>query len=176
MTYFWQSRHLTANYLPNPAEEVPVQIRSGKGTVTVSGEFTDVVDIVYRVPREHAGWQSVAYKGRRYQLHGGIRTPLFITLTNPIRERNPRDPGEDRSPHYPFKRKGRLGPGPMKETNERAAKWDCECEEYVCGCVGISEETEGRTKTVRIDPAKKQAYNKMYREWVAAGRKPRKRR
>ena len=47
-------------------------------------EFTDEVEQVDRIPREHAGWQSVRYKGRRYQLFGGIRTAFFICLNSPI--------------------------------------------------------------------------------------------
>lgn len=79
---------------------------------------------------------------------------------------NPRDPGEDESPHYPFKRRGKLGPGPLQETNERAVKWDCQCDSYVCSCVGISDETVGKTKTIVTDPERKKSYNRMYRQWV----------
>lgn len=63
-------------------------VRTGTGYPTGDGKgFTDTVEVVFRVPREHKGWESVRYKGKRYQLHGGIRTPLFITLTNPIRKK-----------------------------------------------------------------------------------------
>lgn len=79
---------------------------------------------------------------------------------------NPRDPGSDESPHYPFQRRARLGPGPMGETNARAAKWDCTCEDpYVCVCDGISDETEGQRRVIRTDPKRKQEYNRMYRQW-----------
>lgn len=37
-----------------------------------------------RIPRQHVGWQSITYKGRRYRLGGGIRTDYFINLDNPI--------------------------------------------------------------------------------------------
>lgn len=64
-------------------------VRTGLGTVRrmrIAGrEFTDTVERVHREPRQHAGWQSVRYKRKRYQLHGGIRTSLFINLNNPIR-------------------------------------------------------------------------------------------
>ena len=43
-----------------------------------------VVTTVIRTPTPHAGWQSVRYDGRRYQVFGGIRGPLFIDLSNPI--------------------------------------------------------------------------------------------
>ena len=66
-------------------------VRTGLGTVrrmrTAGREFTDTVERVHREPRQHAGWQSVRYKGARYQLHGGIRTSFFINLNNPIRSR-----------------------------------------------------------------------------------------
>jgi len=83
---------------------------------------------------------------------------------NPI-FRNPTDPGDDESPHYPFKRRAKLGPGPLQETNARAVKWDCQCDSYVCTCTGISDETVGRSKLIVTDPERKKAYNKMYREW-----------
>ena len=41
------------------------------------------VGTAQRAPRWHAGWQSVTYKGNRYQLHGGIRNPLFINIKAP---------------------------------------------------------------------------------------------
>lgn len=50
-----------------------------------------VVDIAYRFPRHHFRWQSVTYKGHRFQLFGGIRPPLrddreplWINLGRPI--------------------------------------------------------------------------------------------
>ena len=38
------------------------------------------VDIATRIPKHHKGWQSVLYKGERYQLLGGIRSSLFIKM------------------------------------------------------------------------------------------------
>ena len=81
-----------ANWLsPNPfEEEICFVVRSGKGTVAdvaldpSGGEFTDQVGTACRVPRRHQGWDSVTYKGRRYQLFGGVRTSHFIDLSNPI--------------------------------------------------------------------------------------------
>ena len=58
-------------------------VRSGRGSVTAGG-FTDHVCFASRAARYHAGWQSVRYDSRRYQLLGGIRTPLFICLNSPI--------------------------------------------------------------------------------------------
>ena len=46
-----------------------------------------VVDTAERSPRWHAGWQSVTYRGARFQLHGGIRNPLFINIKHPITAR-----------------------------------------------------------------------------------------
>mgnify|MGYP006908379182 CR=1 FL=1 len=84
----------------------------------------------------------------------------------PVLLGNPRDPGRDESPHYPFSRRRKLGPGPLGDTNERAAKWDCTCETpYVCVCDGIAEETEVQRRVIRTDPKRKKAYNKMYRQW-----------
>jgi hypothetical protein len=66
--------------------DVPIAVRTGAGTyIGDSTEFSDTVDRVRRVPRDHVGWQSVIYKGQRYRLGGGIRTQYFIYLNNPIR-------------------------------------------------------------------------------------------
>jgi len=84
---------------------------------------------------------------------------------NPMLQINPPDPGEDRSPHYPFKSRAHLGPGPLAGTNQRAQNWDCMCDNYKCVCYGISDETEGRIKTIYTNAERKKAYNKMYRQW-----------
>jgi len=47
--------------------------------------------------RQMAGWEWVSYKGRRYQLFGGIRGPYFIDLSNPIRSRKEKQEREARS-------------------------------------------------------------------------------
>lgn len=44
-----------------------------------------VVATIYRAVRQHVGWQSCRYKGRRYQVFGGIRNPDFIDVANPIK-------------------------------------------------------------------------------------------
>ena len=65
----------------NPsARSVCFDVRSGMGTTTGQGTFTDVIDNACRVPKQHSGWQSVEDKGRRFQLYGGIRTNWFIVL------------------------------------------------------------------------------------------------
>lgn len=46
--------------------------------------FTNIVEIRTSAVTQHKGWQSVSYEGRRYQLYGGIRTPNWISLDNPI--------------------------------------------------------------------------------------------
>lgn len=67
---------------------VELVVRLGLGTVTDEVQFSDKVEIVDRVPTFNVGWQSVTYKGRRYQLFGGIRTPFFICLNDPIKGRS----------------------------------------------------------------------------------------
>lgn len=63
-------------------------VRTGLGTInSYTGEFTDVIEKVQRVVRQHHGWQSVTYKGKRYQLLGGVRTNCFICLNSPIKGR-----------------------------------------------------------------------------------------
>lgn len=34
--------------------------------------------------RQMAGWQSIRLFGKRFQLHGGIRTPYFVNLARPL--------------------------------------------------------------------------------------------
>jgi hypothetical protein len=48
-----------------------------------------LVEVISRKPRQHAGWKSVKYKGKRYQLLGGIRTQQFITLGCEITKKDP---------------------------------------------------------------------------------------
>ena len=57
-----------------------IQVRTGKGTVTRNGEFTDVIEKICRTTIRHSGWKAIRYKGKMYQLFGGIRTPSFISL------------------------------------------------------------------------------------------------
>lgn len=60
-------------------------VRTGLGTVTPDGKFTDTVELASRAVRQHSRWQSVTYKGKRYQLHGGVYTDWFICLNTPIK-------------------------------------------------------------------------------------------
>ena len=46
-----------------------------------------LITVIDRSPRQHAGWESITYKGARYQLFGGIRVPSFIDLSNPLKSR-----------------------------------------------------------------------------------------
>lgn len=64
-----------------------ISVRTGKGDLKSDRTFTDVVEIVSRTPTFNAGWQAVTYKGGRYQLFGGVRTPYFICLNDPIKVR-----------------------------------------------------------------------------------------
>lgn len=66
-----------------------VEVRTGLGTVRDDGSFTDVVKTVWRTAQPQVGWESVRYRNKRYQLHGGIRTPRFICLNSPIVGRKP---------------------------------------------------------------------------------------
>lgn len=68
------------------AREVVV-VRSGKGTVDGGSSFTDIVETVVVSVRKHSGWESATYKGKRYQVFGGIRNPLFIVLDHPLKGR-----------------------------------------------------------------------------------------
>lgn len=43
-----------------------------------------VIAEVFRHTRQHKGWESVTYKGKRYQVFGGIRNPEFIDISHPI--------------------------------------------------------------------------------------------
>jgi hypothetical protein len=43
--------------------------------------------VIRRVPRRHAGWMSITYLGRRYQVLGGERVPYFIKADRPIKGR-----------------------------------------------------------------------------------------
>lgn len=67
---------------------VYIAIRTGLGTVSIcTGRFSDVVGHVWRIPRNHSGWCSVTYKGKRYQVFGGVYVDLFICLNRPIQGR-----------------------------------------------------------------------------------------
>lgn len=59
-------------------------VRSGTGKGVEMYNFHDAIELATRVPRQHSGWQSVAYKGKRYVLGGGIRTTLYVNLSRPI--------------------------------------------------------------------------------------------
>jgi len=65
-------------------EPIVLDVRSGGGTVNNDGIFNDVITVISRIPKQYSGWETVSYKGKRYHLHGGIRTNHFICLNNPI--------------------------------------------------------------------------------------------
>ena len=46
-----------------------------------------VLATIQRTPRQHSGWVSIAFQGRRYQVFGGVRNPLFIDITSPLKQR-----------------------------------------------------------------------------------------
>lgn len=70
---------------------IPINVRTGVGTIASLGlderEFTDTIETVWRIPRKHTGWESVRYKGKRYQLFGGCYVNWFICLNSPIKGR-----------------------------------------------------------------------------------------
>lgn len=72
----------------------------------------------------------------------------------------------ERSKHWPFKRKKKLGPGPDVEFGTRKVSqkndWTCKCSNYVCACKG----PEGAKKKVTINKAYKSKYNKRYKAWA----------
>lgn len=55
-----------------------------KGNQSISFEVHDALGrtlcFAFRIPRQHSGWRSVQYRGERYQLFGGIRTPHWIRV------------------------------------------------------------------------------------------------
>lgn len=71
-----------------------------------------VIEVIDREPQPHAGWDSVNYKGKRYQLFGGIRGNYFVDLANPIKGKKKR-PGMAIGKATKRMKKGpRLGHGP----------------------------------------------------------------
>lgn len=67
-----------------------IRVRTGLGNPKGDGTgFTDEIETIARTPRQHKGWESVNYKGKRYQLHGGVHTPWFICLNSPITKKKP---------------------------------------------------------------------------------------
>ncbi len=74
--------------------DIKFVVRSGKGGGAYTFRdgveehyFTDEVGGATRSVKQHAGWQSVTYKGQRYALKGGIHTDYFINLALPIKKR-----------------------------------------------------------------------------------------
>ncbi len=50
----------------------------------LAGDGGTVQDTATRAVQQHNSWQSVTYKGKRYHLHGGIRTSYRIYLHSPL--------------------------------------------------------------------------------------------
>jgi len=77
--------------------------------------------------------------------------------------------------HQPFKRRGKIGPGPKRHPPVLQVKdWECVkgSKKYVqvCTYVGPNKKRRG-TKTVnRMNPLKKKKYNKQYRAWAKKNR------
>lgn len=94
------------------------------------------------------------------------------TLTTELR-----DMLDERSGHWPFMRKNKLGPSGAKKfgpppTDSRSVKkaddWVCKKKgKYVQVCRG----PEGQKKIVKIDAGYKRDYNRSYRLWVASKHK-----
>lgn len=69
---------------------------------------------------------------------------------------------------HPFKRKKHLGPGPRKQHNQEAKKWDCDCTYNKCKCIGKGKEA-GHVRyttgsSAKLNPEKKE-YNKIYKQF-----------
>lgn len=116
--------------MPN---NITLDIRTGLGTVRQDGTFTDLVRIARRCPRQHSGWQSVTFEGMRYELHGGIRTNLFICLNNPIRK--PRSIVDSIPPDHPVQ--------PLGPDDNPQGKATC----GVCGLSWDDDKATGMTPT-----------------------------
>ena len=67
----------------------------------------------------------------------------------------------EKSKHYPFKRKDKIGPGPRKGKNEKKGKWTCSCKDDLCMCDG----PDGAETAFEIDKDYKKAYNAEYKKW-----------
>lgn len=79
-------------------KKIIVQVRSGGGVLQSDGSFSDVIEIVERVPKVHERdcrpkgrsrprtYRSVRYKGKRYKVcwenRNGVRSALFIDLSS----------------------------------------------------------------------------------------------
>ena len=85
-----------------------------------------------------------------------------------------RDMLDERSGHWPFKTKAKLGPSGAKKFGpppqgarsvKKADDWVCKKKgKYVQLCRG----PEGQKKIVKIDPGYKKGYNAAYRKWQAS--------
>ena len=78
----WMTQELELATVPN-FDAVTFDVRTGEGSLKGDGTFTDTVETIERMPRQNSGYQTVRYKGHRYQLYGGIRTNWFINLQSP---------------------------------------------------------------------------------------------
>jgi hypothetical protein len=75
--------------------------------------------------------------------------------------------------HHSFKRGGKLGPGPKKQTSHRTADWECKKGKntkthYVqlCTFVGDDRSRRGKKLKVKTKKTKKKAYNKLFRAFA----------
>lgn len=58
----------------------------GSAKVVLNTKRNGIIQgLVLLTPRQHVGWESVRYRGERYQVFGGFRGALFINLDNPIK-------------------------------------------------------------------------------------------
>lgn len=79
--------------------------------------------------------------------------------------------------HHSFKRGGKLGPGPKKQTTHRTSDWECKkgkntSTKYVQVCTYVGDIRERRGKKIKVvrSKAKKKAYNKLFRAFAKAKR------
>ena len=59
---------------------VDIQLKDGN-------ENFKIIGTIARAIVSHRGWYSATYKGKRFQVHGGIRNPLFINVQHPLKGR-----------------------------------------------------------------------------------------
>jgi hypothetical protein len=60
-------------------DPVTIEVRDSKDN------WKTLHDTISRTPLNRKGWKAVNYNGQRFQLFGGIRNPLFINRSHPIK-------------------------------------------------------------------------------------------
>lgn len=58
--------------------QVQIELKNGKKDFIVMGT-------IERTPQSRKGYEFVVYKGKKYQVFGGVHNGFFIDVSNPIR-------------------------------------------------------------------------------------------